>query len=76
MFLQIAEEGEIKKEKDDYSDLWTEKSLKDSKFWFLDTLTGEDALSEIKDDSSDVVPTPNVHQQVSIFCANSQILHL
>ncbi|KAG8191289.1 hypothetical protein JTE90_003297 [Oedothorax gibbosus] len=59
-----AEEGEKKKEEVDYSDVWAEKSLQDSKFWFLDTLTGEDVLCDIKDESLSSIVMPDIHQQM------------
>ncbi|XP_055946551.1 intermembrane lipid transfer protein Vps13-like isoform X4 [Argiope bruennichi] len=59
----VVEESEVKKEKEDYSDLWNEKSLTDSKYWFLETVTGEDALVEEKEESLGT-PAPIIHQQM------------
>ncbi|GBM38371.1 Vacuolar protein sorting-associated protein 13 [Araneus ventricosus] len=59
----VVEENVTKKEKEDYSNLWNEKSLNDSKYWFLETVTAEDALVEEKDESIGL-PAPIIHQQM------------
>ncbi|GIY23535.1 vacuolar protein sorting-associated protein 13 [Caerostris darwini] len=59
----VVEECETKKEKEDFSDLWNEKDLKDSKYWFLETVNAEEAFSEEKEDSMYNLPSP-VHQQM------------
>ncbi|CAL1260765.1 unnamed protein product [Larinioides sclopetarius] len=59
----VVEESETKKVKEDFSNLWDEKSLKDSKYWFLETVVAEGALPEENDESIGV-PAPTVHQQM------------
>ncbi|KFM61574.1 Vacuolar protein sorting-associated protein 13C, partial [Stegodyphus mimosarum] len=52
-------------EEKDYSDLWTVKSLKDEKFWFLETVAVEEAICMEKEDSlQDIVVQPEIHQQL------------
>ncbi|GFT91712.1 vacuolar protein sorting-associated protein 13 [Nephila pilipes] len=59
----VVEDSEIKIEKEDYSNIWNEKALKENKYWFLETVTAKDALTEEKEESICPIPT-TVHQQM------------
>ncbi|GFX12510.1 vacuolar protein sorting-associated protein 13 [Trichonephila clavipes] len=61
--VETVNDSETKIEKEDYRNLWTEKALKDNKYWFLETVTAKDALEEEKEESICPIPT-NIHQQM------------